>query len=137
MKKLLTNTLALAIVASLCACTFANDGSKAVEGFLKHVDSSKISADKKTEIKDAVKKLAADPYTTTDAITKGLTMIHSDYAAAIESTMGDDLNKSIKMLQPMVDSDDKYLSADATFFLVRAMMNQDRFDDLRYLTSSN
>jgi len=103
--------------------------NEVIEAFLSHVEGlDSISADQKTAIASQVKELAADPYSLADAITVGLGTIYPEYKAAVETSFTDEESKSIDLLKPLADSDDKFLAADASFYLARVMMNLEQYD---------
>lgn len=122
-------SLALALlVGSSAAVNVAlaanNDhNEKVIASFVDHLDSlDQLSAAQKTKLKNSV----ADPSATT--ITDGLLLIYPDYAAAIESSDGDDVASGIKQLSPLAESSDLFLAADASFYLARTLMNSEQFE---------
>ncbi len=125
LKKLIASSMALAMVAMMLTVASA-DENKSIESFMAHIGKlDSLSGDQKSSIKNKVKQLAADPYSRVDAITEGLSEIYSDYKKAIST---DDEAASIKMLQPLTDSSDKFLAADAMFYMSRALLNQENFE---------
>ena len=125
LKKLMTSSLAVALVAT--SLTFAAaDENKSIDSFIAHVEKlDSLSADRKTAIKNKVKELAADPYSKADAITEGLYEIYPAYKKAIST---DDESSVVKQLQPLADSSDKFLAADAMFYMSRSLLNQENFE---------
>ena len=122
---------ACAIVVCQVA-TYANetkDSSQVIDSFLTHVSKADLSDEVKAKVKQVVGDLRDDPYTQADAITQGLAAVYPEYASAVESTQGDDLEGSITSLEPHTKSDDKFLAADASFFVARALLNLERFED--------
>lgn len=63
-----------------------------------------------------------------DAVTESLMLMYPAYAKAVESADAADVENSLALLQPLTESDDKYLSADSSFYLARSLMNQERFE---------
>lgn len=96
-----------------------------MESFLTHVDSLESIADKRAEVKDVI---AQYDDSITDAITEGLIQIYPEYAAAVESSDAQEVEQAIGLLTPMTKADDKFLAADATFFLARTLMNNEQYE---------
>ena len=104
-----------------------NNDAKVVAAFLQHIDTlTQLDATKKEQAKKAVQSLGDE---SNSAVTEGLFLAYPDYAAAVESSDNDDVAKAIELLSPLADSDDKFLAADANFYLARTLMNAERFED--------
>ena len=124
LKKLIASSLAVTLVVTALSFAAA-DENKSIESFVAHIDKlDSLSAEKKSAIKTKVEKLAADPYSMSDAITEGLCEIYPEYKKAVSA----DESASIKLLQPLVDSSDKFLAADAMFYMSRALLNEEKFE---------
>ena len=121
---LMMGILVIAVAISLPLNLQADD-SAVVDGFRKHVQESSFDDDLKSA---AEKKIAAfeDP---SDAVTEGLIALYSDYGDAIDSSEDDEDNAPGKQLQPFANSKDPFLAADASFYLARVLMNNERFED--------
>lgn len=107
----------------------ANDThtDKVMASFLKHVDTlDSVEASRKSEIKSSVEKLSQE---SPDAITEGLIQLYPKYSQAVESSDADSVTEAVELLSPLADSSDKYLAADASFYLARALMNNEQFED--------
>ena len=89
LNKIFTQTLAIALMVAVSSFAVAdNANDKAIESFLAHVDKmDSVSAEKKAEIKAAVKEMAADPYSKVDAITEGLGILYPEYKIPKPSVM--------------------------------------------------
>ena len=101
-----------------------------VNSFVDHVNSlSSIDDAKKQEIKTLIETLRADEYSQMEAITASLAKIYPEYDSAIMSTQDDDQQTAISNLLPFATSDDKFLAADASFYLARTLMNEQRHEE--------
>jgi len=116
-----------ACLAVLAMTTFATamDTEKVVASFLKHIDSIKsVDAETKSSIKKSIEQDMSS-----DSLTDGLIKIYPDYSKAVASSDDENLDEAIKLLSPLADSKDKFLAADANFYLARTLMNNERFED--------
>ena len=118
----LTLTLVLPCMVS------AQEGEDPIAGFVKHVQESELESGQKDAIAAEVQELAGDPYTKVDAITIGLGRMFPEYKNAVEGSFSEDAD-AIGKLRTYVDSDNKFLAADSSFFLARLMMNGQQFDE--------
>lgn len=118
----------LAVVAMLtCSFVSANDShtDEVVTSFLKHVDSiDSIDAKTKTEIKKSVGEER-----TPDIVTDSLIQMYPNYSKAVASSDDENVDEAIKLLTPLAKSEDKFLAADASFYLARTLMNSERFEE--------
>ena len=116
-----------ACLAVLAMTTFATamDTEKVVASFLKHIDSIKsVDAETKSSIKKSIEQDMSS-----DSLTDGLIKIYPDYSKAVASSDDENLDEAIKLLSPLADSEDKFLAADANFYLARTLMNSERFEE--------
>lgn len=70
-----------------------------------------------------------------DAITEALIVLHPEYARAIEATDEENAMAAAPLFEPFVNSENRFLMADASFYLARAYMNEERFEDAMLLLS--
>ncbi len=104
-----------------------SDMDSVVDSFEKHVQSLEATDGKlKAAALEAISEYKSD--SAADAITEGLIALYPEYEQAIESTDSDDVLGSIEMLTKVSGADDKYLAADASFYLARRLMNDERFE---------
>ncbi len=134
MKRLGTKFLALAVTMCLVGTSnllFANspnnDQDSIVKDFVQHVKNLELKPDLESAVQKKVDELKSD--SAQDAITEALMLAYPDYASAIESTDGDDVAAITGKLKPMTNAKDKFLSADASFYLARTLMNEERFEE--------
>ncbi len=124
--------MALAMFIATCSLTFANrpaadSDSDVVASFLKHIDGLvQLDSAKRELAKKTVTELVNEPV---DALTEGLLAVYPEYSSAVESSDNEDVTAAVELLSPLADSDDKFLAADASFYLARTLMNAERFED--------
>ena len=121
--------LALALIALTSAQAFSanpNRYDELMKSFLTHVDSLDSIAGRRDEIKETI---AQYDDSITDAVTEGLIKIYPDYADAVDSSDADETAEAVTLLTPLTKSDDKFLAADATFFLARTLMNSEQYEE--------
>jgi tetratricopeptide (TPR) repeat protein len=116
-------------VAGVAAAEEPNGGEDVVGRFLEHVDGLSIADETKQQIRQLVEELRADEYTRNEAITTGLGRIFPEYETALSATWADDPSDAIGQLTAFATSDDRFLAADASFFLARTLINGQRFEE--------
>jgi|GEM_PF-864963 len=99
--------------------------SELMESFLTHVDSLDSIADRRAEIKDVIAQYVDS---ITDAVTEGLIQIYPEYATAVEFSDAQQVEQAVSLLTPLTNAEDKFLAADATFFLARTLMNSEQYE---------
>ena len=104
----------------------ADDGQSVVAKFGEHIDSLSVAENRRTMAQKTLEELKAD--SAEDAITESLMVLYDDYAKAVEAADNSEVEKSIALLEPLTNSEDTYLAADATFYLARTLMNEERFE---------
>ena len=102
-----------------------NRDQQLMQSFLTHVDSLESIADRRDEVKETI---AQYDDSITDAVTEGLIQIYPEYANAVDSSDADEVAKAVKLLTPLTKAEDKFLAADATFFLARTLMNSEQYE---------
>lgn len=120
------------------ACSFlalAEDAKPAapaavVDGFLKTLPEIKdLPESKAAEVAEAVKALAADPDGQAIAITEALRELSPEFRAGLLALGEEDLPAAIKAFTPLRRHDNAYLAAEATYFLARAHLLNERYED--------
>jgi len=108
----------------------ANDqhSEKVKASFLAHINSLEtVPASQKTAIQKTVSGADSD---FSDALTESLILMYPKYSDAIAaSDASGGYEQAIELLSPLQQSDDKYLAGDASFYLARTLMNEERFED--------
>ena len=101
--------------------------SDQISSFRSHVKSVPSLNDKaRAEIDEIIEEYAED--SVSDAVTESLIVMHRGYADAIEASDGDDVDAAVSVLMPLAESADKFLAADASFYLARMLMNNEQFE---------
>lgn len=122
--------LGLTVVLSLPA--FAADRAPATEtidAFIAALKSAKdLPSDKVAAAIAVAEELKADPPSHSAVITVALREINEDYAAALVELADENLADASAKLEKLSKSADPYLATDATFFLARAYMLQEKFE---------
>ncbi|MFK7766559.1 MAG: tol-pal system YbgF family protein [Mariniblastus sp.] len=121
-------TAAMMLTVSLANAATDGHNHEVVASFLKHVESLDSISDKiKAEVKESVEELSKEQ--SPDAVTEGLIKVYPEYLKAVESSDADNIDEAVKLLGPLAESEDKFLAAEASFYLARTLMNGDRFED--------
>ena len=105
-----------------------------VDSFRDHIKALDVKADQKSSAEKRINAFADDA--PGDAITEGLIAIYPEYGTAIDSSEDDNVDKALKLLTPLTKSDDKFLAADASFFMARSLMNSEQFESALPLLES-
>ena len=121
----------LAVVWSLVATGLAAADSPA-ERFLQQVKTGgKLDA---AQIASLEQELASsDAAAIEAAVTSVLCRLYPDYEAAVRASDDDDLQQARQLLGGLTGSDDRFLAADASFYLARTLMNHERFEEAKQL----
>ena len=108
----------------------ANDqhSEKVKASFLAHINSlGSISTAQKAAIVKTVSEINSD---FSDTLTDSLILMYPQYSDAIAaSDVSGGYERAIELLSPLQHSEDKYLAGDASFYLARTLMNEERFED--------
>lgn len=126
--------LLVALFVGCCVANFsvvqAADIDVVIQQFLDNVKQAKDLDDaRKEEITTAVKNLAGDPAAKDMAITEGLVLWSNDFNAALEALGTDDLKKARDLLTNLSGNPNPYMSTEATFFLARALVVEEKYED--------
>lgn len=113
------------LVGSVANAATDSHDDKVLDSFLSHIESLESIGDKqKAEIKKTVQQDGSP-----DAVTDGLIALYPDYSKAVQSSDDENVEQALRLLSPLADSNDKFLAADASFYLARALMNSERFEE--------
>ncbi len=117
---------ALVLMGSFSSCLAETD-EQVLSAFSDYVqDSTVLDGQQKKEVQQIIDEYGSEA--ASDAITESLVVLHDGYGSAIEVSDEDDATATHDALQPFANSDDKYLAADASFYLGRALMNAEQFE---------
>ncbi|MEQ1906793.1 MAG: hypothetical protein ABL888_21605 [Pirellulaceae bacterium] len=117
-------------ICGMLACVSIADDKSVVDAFVDHVKNSKHQA---TESVLATVRQESNP---SEAITSALKAMYPDYSAGIAASDDDNIELAVQKLSPFVTSEDKFLAADASFYLARTLMNHERFEEAMPLLTS-
>ena len=128
MVKQLAFSILVCVVATCCGLSSLNAEDPVVlEAFSKHVEGlSGLDDQVRKEVVATIADYGVDA--AADAITESLILIHAGYGKAVETSDAEDTAASQRALQTYVSSEDKFLAADASFYLARALMNNEEFE---------
>jgi hypothetical protein len=119
------------MVWSLVAIGLATADSPA-ERFLQQVKAGdKLDA---AQIASLEQELASSDAAAVEvAVTSALCRLYPDYEAAVRASDDDDLQQARQLLGGLTGSEDRFLAADASFYLARTLMNHERFEEAKQL----
>lgn len=101
-----------------------------IDNFLANCRQNKeIDADGLVAVAKAVSELRGDPYGRYEAITVGLGEMYPDYQQALVAMAREDVDKATPVLAKFAAAEDPYLAADASYYLARARILADRYDE--------
>lgn len=134
--KTLVAVLAVAIVVPGIGLASETDTDRVIEAFLNQVDESgSLTNEQKAMVRETVDQYCEDDQLKTQAISGALFTMYPDYEDALMAA-DEGADKAQSALNPMIESDDKYLVADATFYLARILMSEDRHEEAIPLLAS-
>ena len=119
------------IVWSLVAIGWATADSPA-ERFLQQVKAGgKFDAAQLASLEQEL--ASSDAAAVEAAVTSALCRIYPEYEAAVRASDDDDLQQARHLLGGLTGSEDRFLAADASFYLARTLMNHERFEEAKQL----
>lgn len=103
---------------------------KVIDQFVASVEENQsVGEERKAEVVKLVRSMRDDDYDRPLAITEGLCELYPEYSKALEMMGEEDLSPSIAALTKLAKSDDPFLAAEATFYLARAYMLDERYEE--------
>ena len=122
--------LLLLSLNALGAETRAANTDAILDEFLSTVGKNKeFTPEQLQSASEAVATLRAEPDGRTIAITEALRELYPEYKAALAALGEEDFGAAVPALSKLHGGDDAYLAADAGYFLARACMLDERFED--------
>jgi len=123
----------LVAVMALCwpmaASANSDDPDSIIDAFLEQVAASgELTNEQKATVVDVVTELRRDDSGKSRCITAGLLAMYPDYESAI-LLADEDVERAESQLRPMLESDNKFLVADAAFYLARTLLGAERNED--------
>lgn len=101
-----------------------------IDGFVESVQKSdKIDDETRQKVIDVVASMRTDEYDRYVAISEGLCVIYPEYAKTLEAMGEEDYAAAMAKLTEYSKSDDPYLAADASFYLARSYMLDEKYED--------
>ncbi|MFQ5730396.1 MAG: tol-pal system YbgF family protein [Planctomycetaceae bacterium] len=129
------STGSLCLVAVLTSGGWA-DGKKpsrtdaVIDGFVKSLESDRqLDADDRKAALDVVAKLRKSEDARDFAVTEALRQISPDFKKALAALGDEDLKTAVSAFRPLADAKNAFLAAESRYFLARAMMLQERYED--------
>jgi tetratricopeptide (TPR) repeat protein len=121
---------ACGILLVAAATSAAADIDQVLDGFAAAVaNSTTATIEQKALVAELVRQLRTAPEDRAAAITESLRLLHPEFKAALAALGEDNLGAAIIGLTKLRESADAYLAADASFYLARAYLLDERFED--------
>jgi tetratricopeptide (TPR) repeat protein len=100
---------------------------KTIDAFAKAIEgNAALDATKRQALLEAIASQRADADRRTTTITDVLSATHDDYRVALGALAEENITAGVAALEKLSKSDDKFMAADASFFLARAYMMDER-----------
>jgi tetratricopeptide (TPR) repeat protein len=107
------------------------DLDRILDGFAATVEaSSTATADQKRVVAELIKELRKTPADRAAAITESLRVLHAEFKDALAALGEDNLGEAITRLTKLRESSDPYLAADSWYYLARAYLLDERFEEV-------
>ncbi|HMP80732.1 MAG TPA: hypothetical protein PKD54_14855, partial [Pirellulaceae bacterium] len=104
------------------------DNRQVVQDFLAALKvHPEVNPEQLKQIEGVVSQAAAR--SPSEALTEGLMALYPDYADAVRAAESGADARQLSSLRGMAESRDRFLAADASFYLARALVNQERFEE--------
>src|SRR5688572_22388586 len=117
-------------LAALAPLATAADANQVLDGFAASVaQSTSATEEQRRIVAELVKQLRQTPEDRAAAITESLRLLHPEFKAALAALGEDNLGAAIVGLTKLREAADPYLAADASYFLARAQLLDERFED--------
>ena len=108
-------------------------GEDVLNKFTETLDGRRLSA----EVKSKIESILADNIESPDtAITESLITIYPEFGQAIDDADFEDISTAVAALTPLTNHEDRFLAADASFYLARTLMNGEKYEDAVPLLNS-
>jgi tetratricopeptide (TPR) repeat protein len=108
----------------------AAKADKVIDGFVKSIQDNKSLDDAKRQaVLALIQTQRADADRRSTTITDALSTVDADFRASLSALGDEDTAKAVELLKKLVGSSDPYVAAEASFFLARAHLMEDRAED--------
>ena len=101
-------------------------GDDVLSKFTETLDGRKLSVEVENKIESILSDNKESPDT---AITESLIAIYPEFGQAIDDADFEDLGTAVAALTPLTNHEDRFLVADASFYLARTLMNGEKYED--------
>ena len=101
-------------------------GEDVLNKFTATLDGRQLSAEVKSKIDSILADNSESPDT---AITESLIAIYPEFGQAIDDADFEDISTAVTALTPLTNHKDRFLAADASFYLARTLMNGEKYED--------
>ena len=123
-----------ALLLPLCGASLAAEGvtseAKVVENFLQTLrDRKDISEELSVEAEKTINELKDDPYGRGILIAESLRLVNPDFRNALTLLGEENFASASQALQPLTQAEDPYLAAESNYFLARAYILEERFEE--------
>src|SRR5882724_1636163 len=132
MQQTFAQTIAAAVILGLASLATAapSDVNKVLDGFVASVEkSSAATADQKRIVTALVQQLRQTPEDRGAAIIESLRLLHPEFKTGLAALGEDNRGAAIVSFSKLRTSADPYLAAAASFYLSRAYLFDERFED--------
>lgn len=130
LRNLLFTAFAMGLVVESAQAVSPDKSVDVIDQFVASLESNdSLAADKKASIIKTVKEMRDDPYDRPLAITEALCEVYPEYSKSLEMMGEEDLRPVMNSLANLSKADDRYLAAEATFYLARAYMLDERYEE--------
>ena len=100
-----------------------------INSFIEMVEKNgELDANLKKEIMESVTQLRDDQYSHDAAITEGLALLYPEFTQALELVGNDETDKAITAFQKLTSHKDKFLAAEAKYFIARAHVYDEDYE---------
>jgi len=114
-------------LAMICQTAYGDTHpTNVLNNFNKSIEGRKLVAEVQTEVETVLADNQDSPST---AITESLIVIYPEFGQAIDDADFEDLATAVAALTPLTTHEDRFLAADASFYLARTLMNGEKFEE--------
>lgn len=129
-------TLCLAPVAQSVVVAATNENGEeeqekleVIDRFIDHIGKlDSIDSERRDAVTQLVTELRNDEFSNDFAITEGLAGLYPEFSQALEALGNDELSTARELLTTSAESSDKFLAADATYFLARSAIFGENYE---------
>ncbi len=115
---------ALALLIFATSMSLKAEQPKTIETinrFLESIEKNdSLDAALKKEVVTSVTQLRDDQFSADAAITEGLMLMYPEFTKALELVGNDEVDKAIEAFQKLTSHENKFLAAEAKYFIARA-----------------